>query len=213
MKKTTALIAFAVAATATATIAVAHSGATGVVLERMNGMTAMRDLIRDLAPMMQGSVPYNPIQVSEAGYVIGSHAGETMRTLFPKGSLEGVTYAKPDIWTEWGDFAALADELRVYSAALTKAAPNGLAPLVAAPASTQPDAMVMQPSPNSGRSQAIAALMAYTAPQIADAAPVMAAANPVSSLPAMADIGVSKVFEQITGTCSACHSRFRTGRN
>ena len=126
MKKTTGLIAFAVGATAT--IAVAHSGATGIVLDRMNGMTAMRDLIRDLAPMMQGTVPYDPIQVSEVGYVIAGHAGDTMRKLFPKGSLEGVTYAKPDIWTEWNEFAALADELRAYSEALITAAPNGLAP-------------------------------------------------------------------------------------
>ena len=211
MKKTTGLIAFAVGVTAT--IAVAHSGATGIVLERMNGMTAMRDLIRDLTPMMQGTVPYDPIQVSEAGYVIASHAGETMRTLFPNGSLVGVTYAKPNIWAEWNDFAALADELRDYSEALMTAAPNGLAPEVVAPTGTQMDVMMMQQDPNSGRSQKIAALMAYVAPQITEAAPVMIAANPVSPQPGAVGTGADKIFEQIASTCSACHSRFRTGRN
>ena len=46
---------FALAASAIAAVAMAHSGATGVVLERMNGMTAMRDTVAEPAPMMQGA--------------------------------------------------------------------------------------------------------------------------------------------------------------
>ena len=96
-----------------AVTALAHSGATGIVLERMNGMTAMRDIIGELAPMMQGEVPYDAFTVSEGGDIIAKHAGETMLALFPEGSLEGVTYAKPEIWAKWQDFADLAEELRV----------------------------------------------------------------------------------------------------
>ena len=51
--------ALALAASAVAAVALAHNGATGVVLERMNGMTAMRDTVAELAPMMQGTVPYD----------------------------------------------------------------------------------------------------------------------------------------------------------
>ena len=91
-----------------AVAALAHSGATGIVLERMNGMTAMRDIIGELAPMRQGEVRYDAFTVSEGGDIIAQHAGETMLTLFPDGSIQGVTYAKPEIWAKWQDFANLA---------------------------------------------------------------------------------------------------------
>ena len=78
----------ALAASAVAAVAMAHNGASGVVLERMNGMTAMRDTVAELAPMMQGAVPYDAFIVSEGAAVIASHAGETMLSLFPEGSLK-----------------------------------------------------------------------------------------------------------------------------
>ena len=59
----------ALAASAVAAVAMAHNGATGVVLERMNGMTAMRDTVAELAPMMQGAVPYDAFIVSEGAAV------------------------------------------------------------------------------------------------------------------------------------------------
>jgi len=211
MKRLTGSIAFAVATAAT--VAMAHNGAKGVVLERMNGMTAIRDLMRELSPMMQGAVPYDPIQVSEAGFVIASHAGETMRKLFPTGSLEGVTYAKPNIWAEWDEFSTLADELRVNAQALSQAAPTGLEPVVAAISGTQPVEMIMATTQGPDRSQQIAALMGYAAPRIVEVAPAMTTARPATSRPAVAEIGAGKIFERITGTCSACHSRFRKGRS
>ena len=64
------------------TIALAHTGASGVVLERMNGMTALRDAMRDLTPIVQGVAPYDMETVSQAGDVIAAHSGETMRALF-----------------------------------------------------------------------------------------------------------------------------------
>ncbi len=211
MKRLTRSIAFAIATTATG--ALAHTGAVGVVLERMNGMIAIRDIMRDLSPMMQGSAPYDPIQVSEAGYVIARHAGETMRGLFPNGSLGGVTYAKSNIWTEWDDFSTMADELRFYAEALAKAAPNGLEPAMAEMRGTQPDAMTMSPKPGTGQSQEIASMMGYAAPQTDLDGPAMTANKPMPSQTAVAEIGVDKVFERISGTCSACHSRFRKGRS
>ncbi len=66
----------ALAASGLAAVAVAHTGATGVVLDRMNGMTAMKETVAELAPMMQGAVPYDTFIVSEGASVIASHAGE-----------------------------------------------------------------------------------------------------------------------------------------
>jgi cytochrome c556 len=207
MNRLTGAIGFAVAATTTA--ALSHSGASGVVLERMNGMTAIRDLMRELSPMMQGSTPYDPIRVSEAGYVIASHSGKNMRALFPNGSLKGVTYAKPNIWSEWEEFSTLSNELRAYAEALSKAAPKGLEPAVAETSETQPDTKTRPLLPATDPSQEIAVLMGYGAPELAAAAPAM----PMLSPPALAMIGAERIFQRITGTCSACHSRFRKGRS
>ena len=123
--------AIALAASAVAAVAFAHNGAVGVGLERMTGMTAMRDAVAEMAPMMQGAVPYDAFIVSEGASLIASHAGETMLSLFPEGSLEGVTYAKPEIWANWQDFSALAEELKTYADALSESAPNGLDPAAA----------------------------------------------------------------------------------
>ena len=140
--------ALALAASAVAAVALAHNGATGVVLERMKGMTALKDTVAELAPMMQGTVAYDTFLVSEGASVIAGHAGETMLSLFPEGSLEGVTYAKPDIWSDWQDFAALAENLKTYADALSVAAPNGLEPAPPADmAGKDHSAMAMTPAP------------------------------------------------------------------
>lgn len=120
--------ASALAGSTIAAVAVAHTGASGGVLERMNGMTAMKDKVADLAPMMQGVVPYDALAVFEGARVIASHARETMLALFPQGSLEGVTDAKREIWSEWREFAATAEELRTHADALPETASNGLEP-------------------------------------------------------------------------------------
>ena len=52
MRTTLAALVAAVAGAA----ALAHNGASGGVMERMMGMSAMQEVIRDLAPMMRGEV-------------------------------------------------------------------------------------------------------------------------------------------------------------
>lgn len=211
MLKTTGILALGFVAIASA--ALAHSGARGVVLERMQGMTAMRDIIRDLSPVMQGTAPYDALTVSEAGYVIARHAGETMQVLFPDGSLEGVTYAKPNIWTDWDEFAALAEELRIYGDALSNAAPNGLAPVARVVNEKETSPIKVAAAPNISRTRKIAELLGY-----AEAKPGALSLDPLLNVsqtqqPNLSDIGASKIFEQISGACSACHARFRKGRS
>lgn len=211
MKRTSGIIALGLASVAT--VALAHTGAKGVVLERMNGMTAMRDIMRDLAPIMQGAATYDAISVSEAGFVIASHAGDTMRTLFPKDSLEGVTYATPTIWTEWDEFASLSEELRVYAEALREAAPNGLEPVAADMSGMNNSPMVMTPNPETDRVQDIASLMGFATPNPAATGPALTLVSPGGMQPQLVGTGARNIFEQISGTCSACHARFRKGRS
>ncbi|MCA0270467.1 MAG: cytochrome c [Proteobacteria bacterium] len=206
--------ALALAASAVAAVALAHNGAMGVVLERMNGMTAMRDTVAVLAPMMQGAVPYDAFAVSEGAGVIAGHAGETMLSLFPEGSLEGVTHARPEIWSDWQDFADLAKELKTYADAFAEAAPNGLEP---APqprggmAGMDHSAMAMAPEPEANRRFTVAELMGYgdKTPEIPVA---RGASNPAMLAVDLTTLAANDLFTRISATCSSCHSRFRAGR-
>lgn len=207
--------AMALAASAVAAVAMAHNGATGVVLERMNGMTAMRDTVAELAPMMQGAVPYDAFIVSEGAAVIAGHAGETMLSLFPEGSLEGVTYAKPEIWSNWQDFAALAEEMRVYADALSEAAPNGLEPASAPPADMAEmdhTGMAMPPAEETNLGFSVAELMGY-AEKTADSPVSRGLADPASLALTLSSLAADDLFTRISGTCSSCHSQFRAGKN
>lgn len=207
--------AMALAASAVAAVAMAHNGASGVVLERMNGMTAMRDTVAELAPMMQGAVPYDAFIVSEGAAVIAGHAGETMLSLFPEGSLEGVTYAKPEIWSNWQDFAALAEEMRVYADALSEAAPNGLEPASVLPADMagmDHTGMAMPPAEEINPGFSVAELMGY-GEKTADSPVSRGLADPASLALTLSSLAADDLFTRISGTCSSCHSQFRAGKN
>ena len=122
------MTAIALTAIMAAAVAGAHNGATGVVRERMEGMVAMRDAMRDLTPMMRGEAPHDQSAVAAAGRAIAQHAGEAMTALFPEGSGGGVSFAKEAVWAAPDDFSALAEELRRHAEGLVTAAPNPTAP-------------------------------------------------------------------------------------
>lgn len=94
MRTTIAANAAALAGTA----ALAHSGATGIVMERMMGMSAMQEVVRDLAPMMRGEVPFAVQTVQEGAGRIMAHSGETMTALSPQGGDMAASFARPEIW-------------------------------------------------------------------------------------------------------------------
>lgn len=207
--------ALALAASAVAAVAMAHTGSTGIVLERMKGMTAMRDTVAELAPMMQGAVPYDAGVVEYGAAVIASHAGDTMLSLFPEDSLEGKTFAKPEIWSNWQDFAALAEEMKVYAEALAEAAPNGLEPAVAPTAdmaTMDPDTMAMPMEPGAKAGFSLAQLMGY-AEKTQDLPVSRGSADPATLAVALSSLAADDLFTRISGTCSSCHSQFRAGRN
>ncbi len=207
--------ALALAASTLAAVAVAHTGASGVVLQRMNGMTAMKDTVAELAPMMQGAVPYDALIVSEGASVIASHAGETMLALFPEGSLEGVTYAKPEIWSAWREFAATAEELRTYADALSEAAPNGLepsAPLIGNMAGMDHSGMPMSPAAEEVQDFTVAELMGY-AKKAEKTQVLRATADPATLSADLTTLAADDLFTRISATCSSCHAQFRAGRS
>lgn len=197
-------IATAVAATLAGAAVLAHNGATGVVMERMMGMSAMRDAMAALAPMMQGTVPYDAQVVQENAARIMEHAGSNMTSLFPQDGDNVASYVKPELWERWDDFDQMASELRQYAEGLAAAAPNGLeAPAPATmPMSDRMASMMPEPEPPR---LSVAQLMGVE-PRL-DVAPAAASAGTVDWTAMAAD----DVFERISQVCSSCHAQFRSG--
>ncbi|MTI43818.1 cytochrome c556 [Roseibium hamelinense] len=88
-----------------------HSGATGIVKERMDGMGVLADAVKSVGNMLRGKTPYSAEAVAWSAGAIKAHAGENMTRLFPEGSLDKPTEALPDIWTQWAEFTKLAEQL------------------------------------------------------------------------------------------------------
>ena len=207
----------AVALSALGAVALAHNGATGVVMERMTGMSAMKEIMAELALMIQGVVPYDGIVVQGAALGLQTHAGETMTGLFPLGDIPATSYAKPEIWTDWERFAALSEELRLYSDGLAIAAANGLdapapAPIVATDAGSAMSGMdhsAMQ-MPAGPEGFTVAELMGVTSRAATSPATIgaVAAETPIPGID-FAAMAADDVFERISQTCASCHSQFR----
>lgn len=104
--------------------AAGHSGATGVVKERMELMKSIGDATKSLAEIMKGSVPYDAAKVKQLAATIEGHGGEAMTVKFPENTLDHPSEAVPAIWSDWDRFSELADQLAVYAGALGKAADN-----------------------------------------------------------------------------------------
>jgi cytochrome c556 len=160
----------------------AHSGATGVVKERMELMGSIGDATKALSEMMKGSVEYDAAKVKSLAKTIEGHGGETMTVLFPKDSLDHPSEALPAIWTDWERFAEIADQLSAYAGALGKAADN---PRSAASAGMMQGGSMM--------TQGGGMMMGGGAPS----------ADHLASMPPDA------AFMHVAQTCSACHQDFR----
>ncbi len=98
--------------------AVAHKGATGVVKQRMDVMKSFGDAMKAIKKMLDGEMTYDAAKVRKAAGVIKAHGGEALTKLFPKGSLQKPTEAKPEIWQNWTEFEADATRLKDYAEAL-----------------------------------------------------------------------------------------------
>lgn len=102
------LISVLIAATATA--ALAHSGATGIVKVRMDGMMVLGQSMKTLLGLTKTG-DFDQAAVREAAKQIQSHSGQAMNDRFPEGSLQSVSEAAPAIWQDWDRFIAISDEL------------------------------------------------------------------------------------------------------
>ncbi len=188
--KLTARIAGAAGISLIAVAALAHGGATGIVMERMDGMSAMAKVMKALAPMMQGTAAYDAATVRSGAAQIADHAGEAMTAKFPEDTSGGASEAKPEIWQDWEDFAGLARQLEVFAEGLEAAADNGVGGMPA-----QGNMMGNSTMMGGQGMMASGGMMGGQAP--------MMTAEQLGQMPA------DMAFAMVSQSCTACHSRFR----
>ena len=187
MKKTTIVAAVLIAGTAVT--AFAHSGATGIVKERMDAMLAMGKAVKTVAPMMRCETAYDAETVRDAARLFQQHAGESMTKLFPEGTGGMPSEAKDEVWTDWERFAALASQLEEYSEGLERAADNGLGGM------------------GGNTSMDGASMMGGGSMMGGDT--TMMGGSTMMDAAAIAEMPADAAFTMTTQVCSACHERFR----
>ena len=90
--------------------AFAHSGATGVVKERMDGMKEMSHAAKAMGAVKAGAIPFSFDTLNLAGREIARH-GVAARGQFPEGSLHSPSEALPAIWSDRETFDRLLDQM------------------------------------------------------------------------------------------------------
>lgn len=103
MKRLTLILALGAGA------ALAHSGATGVVKERMDAMSGIAKSTKTLGEMAKSGV-IDPTKVQEASAAIAA-AARDMPAKFEVKDVSKPSEALPAIWQDFDDFIAKADAL------------------------------------------------------------------------------------------------------
>lgn len=95
----------------------AHSGATGVVKERMDSMGSLAASMKQLVGMHKtGAIDANT--VGQIARVIKINSGPALNERFPEGSLPKVSEASSKIWQDWDRFTDISDELYAVASRL-----------------------------------------------------------------------------------------------
>ena len=116
--RTTCIAAAFALATLTALRGVtAHEGATGLVKERMDAMEAMAKAMKTITQRVKANRDLGSIKGDARA--IQELAGK-ITSLFPPGSTQHPSGAKPAIWQKWSDFDAKAGALAAESDKLAK---------------------------------------------------------------------------------------------
>lgn len=102
-------------ALAAAVQAGAHSGATGIVKQRMEMMKAIGANLKVLGAMVKGTAAFDPQAARSAALAIAGH-GADIPAGFPGGPVAPPSEASEKIWTDWDRFAGLANDLAASAA-------------------------------------------------------------------------------------------------
>lgn len=180
-----------------------HNGATGIVGERMMGMMMLGEQVKVLAPIADEPGPADISKIREAAAMIEMHAGTAMTDLFPEGSVEAPSEAKPAIWQRWEEFAAYSNRLGDLGRELDDAADIAVLP-PAATVNTVPDPIV--PILSEWDRMDFASLMGIRSPKATEVDPISTASTATR---ASVVRSVAAIYADITDTCASCHAAFR----
>lgn len=117
-------LALAVAGIGATAHVFAHSGAKGIVKERMELMKGMGDAMKVMGAMFKGEAPFEPSVVAEKAAYLADHA-KHIPDMTPEGTNDHPSEALPVIWLEWDDYVADADKLAEAGKKLVDIAGNG----------------------------------------------------------------------------------------
>lgn len=109
--------------TVLSSLALAHTGATGVVKERMDMMSDVAKSMKIIGQMIKGQVTYNPQDVQSAALNIEKHA-KHFPMLFPEGSTQEPSEALPIVWENWEEFKKQLSVMEAKSSKLAELAPS-----------------------------------------------------------------------------------------
>ena len=109
---------------ALATGAAAHSGAEGIVKQRMDSMDAMAKAVKVVGEMLKGTEQFDPTAISDAARSVVVHADQ-IPDMFPEGSLHGPSEARAEIWSDWDRFTELTKALSSTAGQLAETAQSG----------------------------------------------------------------------------------------
>lgn len=90
--------------------AISHSGATGVVKQRMDKMSEIGKNMKTIGEMVKGTVPFNGDEAANAAKQIAAHAS-AIPGQFPEGSNPHPSEALDAIWQDWDRFVEIAENL------------------------------------------------------------------------------------------------------
>ncbi|MGI9449896.1 MAG: c-type cytochrome [Geminicoccaceae bacterium] len=102
----------------------AHSGAKGVMKERMDMMKGMADAMKAMGAMFKGEAPFEPAIVMEKATFLVDHATK-IPEMTPEGSNDHPSEALPIVWQEWDGYVTSAAELADEGKKLVKITSNG----------------------------------------------------------------------------------------
>lgn len=103
----------------TGTAALAHEGVQNpAVKARMDGMTAIADNMKTLGQMAKGATGFDAATARSAAVAIARHAAKAPG-LFEAQETDPKSEARPEIWTNFEDFAAKATELETIAIGLS----------------------------------------------------------------------------------------------
>ena len=124
MKRLTLFLVLVATGLGAAGMLSAHTGATGVVKQRMDLMSDIARQMKTIGGIARGKAAFDGASVSAAAARIADH-GKHMPMLFPKDSLQPPSEATARIWRDWEKFVAVAEDMRVAAGNLAGAGRAG----------------------------------------------------------------------------------------